>query len=167
MTPRRKVVHNAASGMTTRDALRRALLAAGLIWVSVARATLGGDVASVNADATALHGTLRTRTDGPISILEITVDNGICVRELLDANGLVFAVTWSGPAPPDLAQLLGSYEAQFTAALASLTAPGRQRAVHIAMTDLVVDSAGHLRSYAGRAYLPGRVPPGVAATAIR
>lgn len=153
--------------MSIRDALRRAVLAGGLIWVSVARATLGGDVASVNADATAMHGTIRALTDGPTSILEITVDNGVCVRELLDATGQVFAVTWSGPAPPDLAQLLGSYESQFTATLASLPVPGRQRAVHIGMPDLVVDMAGHLRAYSGRAYLPGRVPPGMATTAIR
>jgi Protein of unknown function (DUF2844) len=167
MTHKLKVVHNGPSGMNIRDALRRALLAAGLLWVSVAHATLGGDGASVSADATAMHGTVLVQADGPVRILEITVDNGMRVRELVDATGLVFGVTWRGPAPPDLAQLLGTYYLQFTTALSSLAAPGRQREVHVGMIDLVVDSAGHLRAYAGRAYIPDRVPPGMAATTIR
>lgn len=153
--------------MKLRDALERPLLAAALMWVGVAHATLGGAITSVYDDAAALHGVVSVRPDGAVSVMELCVDNGIVVRELLDAAGMVIAVTWSGPAPPDLSQLLGSYDQPFTAALAALATPGRQRAVHIQTADLVVDLAGHLRAYSGRAYLPRRMPPGMAASAIR
>ena len=41
------------------------------------------------------------------------------VNEYLSANGTVFAVSWRGPRPPDLSQLLGPYFAEYQTAAAS------------------------------------------------
>jgi hypothetical protein len=73
----------------------------------------------------------------------------------------VFAVSWTAPVLPDLHRLLGSYFNEYTTALAALNRPGLRRSVRIASSGLVVESAGHLRAYAGRAYLPAFVPAGV------
>jgi len=165
LTDQLKLVHNPTLTMNIRSGIRRALFCAGLMWAGMARATLGGDAASVQAYATAVNG--RIRTDSPVRMLQIDVDNGIQVREWLDAAGLVFAVSWSGPAPPDLGQLLGSYYREYVVALSALSTPGRRRAVHVRTADLVLDSEGYLRGYAGRAYLPARLPLDVAATSLR
>jgi hypothetical protein len=89
------------------------------------------------------------------------------VREYLNRDGIVFAVAWSGPAMPDLQRLLGPYFEEYTTALTSLKSPGLHRSVRIASSGLVVESEGHLRAYAGRAYLPALVPGGVSVADLR
>lgn len=153
--------------MTLSNAIRHTLIVTGLTWAGIARAGLGGDTASVDADAATLHGAVSVRADTPVRMLEIEVDNGIQVREWLDAAGVIFAVSWNGPAQPDMRQLLGSYYAQYTTALSALPTLGRVRAVHVRTEDLLVESDGHLRAYSGYAYLPARVPAGVATTTLR
>lgn len=125
-----------------------------------ARAELGGDVASVRADAAQLNGVLQSLAAPPATGMSITIDNGISVHEFVDAGGLVFAVRWSGPAVPDLRVLLGRFFTAYTAGLATLANPGRQRAIQVVSADLVVRTGGHLRAYTGLAYLRDRIPPG-------
>lgn len=127
-----------------------------------ARASLGGDASSVVFDAAQLNGALQQPTpNGSGMALLISVDNGISVHEYLDSTGFVFAVEWSGPALPNLNVLLGNYFSPYSAGLAALAMPGRQRAVRIVSADLVVRTAGHLRAYRGVAYLSDRIPVGV------
>lgn len=89
------------------------------------------------------------------------------VREFLNQDGAVFAVSWSGPVLPDLQQLLGPHFAEYSSALAALAHPGLQRSVRVASSGLVVESGGHMRAYAGRAYLPARIPSGVSVAELR
>jgi hypothetical protein len=140
---------------------------AALLWVSAAQAALGGDAASIVADAAQIHGAIQSSTAAPVGTAIISADNGITVHEFLDSSGMVFAVRWSGPAVPDLQELLGRYFAPYTAVLATLPAAGRQRAIRVITADLVVLSAGHMRAYSGLAYLPQRIPPGVALESLR
>lgn len=160
-------VHNSNMRTATRNCLQSIFVAAGWAWIASAQATLGGDAASVTADAAVLHGLVRLIPGRPFTVLEIAVDNGMRVRELLDGAGLVCAVSWTGPAPPDLSPLLGPYYGPFAAALSALPSPGRRRSVHVQTAGLVVDLEGHLRAYAGRAYLPGRVPAGISQDSLR
>ena len=126
-----------------------------------AYAGLGGDVASVNADAADLHGIVSAEDFSRYTAQEIAAPNGMRVREFLNGNGCVFAVTWTGPALPDLRRLMGVRFAEYAAALAALKHPGLQRSLRVAMPDLIVETAGHLRAYVGRAYLPALIPSGV------
>ena len=72
------------------------------------------------------------------------------VKEYLSPNGTVFAVSWRGPRPPDLSQLLGSYFAEYQTAAA---APHAQRGHLLVQTEnLVVETSGHMRDLRGRAY---------------
>ena len=132
-----------------------------------AHASLGGDAASIDGENLALQGALSIQRTPRYEIREITNGSAMDIREYLNARGMVFAVSWQGPVPPDLQQLLGKYFEPYTAALAALDHPGLHRSVRVATATLIVESSGHLRTYSGRAYLPGEVPAGVPMTDLR
>jgi hypothetical protein len=132
-----------------------------------ARASLGGDGASVAADAAALQGVIHSTLLQQYDIREITADNGMRVREFQDRGGLVFAISWSGPALPDLHQLLGTSYGAYAAALPAADHFRPQRSLRVATSFLVVESGGHMRAYAGRAYLPASIPAGTSAAILR
>jgi hypothetical protein len=154
------------SGMIHRSGML-ALVAMNALWAGPACAGLGSDAAGVVADGAELHGALSSTSLPQYEIDEITTDTGMRVREYLGRDGVVFAVSWSGPVLPDLQRLLGTHYVEYTTALAALTRPGLHRSVRIASSELVVESGGHLRAYAGRAYLPTRVPAGISTADLR
>ena len=127
-----------------------------------AHAALGGNADSVSADSTALKGQLHSTPLVQYDVQEITVGT-LVIREYVTRAGQVFAVTWQGPVPPDLRQLLGSYfpEFQSAAAAAHRANPGIRRQLSVSQPDLVVQSGGRLRDFHGLAYLPSLVPAGV------
>ena len=145
------------------------LLIAGinLLWAGPAHAALGGDAASVLADGVASKGTVNPVIRQQYDIEEFTADTGVQVREYLNRDGVVFAVSWTGPVLPDLQRLLGTHFAAYTEGLAALNHPGLQRSVRVASSALVVESDGHLRAYAGRAYVPALMPAGVSPAELR
>lgn len=136
-------------------------------WACPAFAGLGDDAAGVLADASALHAAVSAVALRQYDIREITAESTMRVREFLNRDGIVFAVDWRGPVMPDLQRLLGPYFREYTTALAALKSPGLHRSVRIASPGLVVNSGGHLRAYAGRAYLPALVPAGVSMSDLR
>ncbi len=142
-----------------------ALALAGLLLAAQARipakAGLGQTVASVQADRLSLKGQLRARPGNGYSVQEITAATGTVVREFVSPAGVIFAVRWSGPAMPDLKQTLGTYFAQYQAALEArrLAGPrGGHNHVEIREPSLVVHAGGHMRQYFGIAYVPSLVP---------
>ena len=152
------------------------LLVAGLIVASVllpsrASAALGGNVATVQADEQAMKAKRAISTGEKYSVHEITTPYGTVVREYVSPGGTVFGVTWRGPFLPNLQQLLGNYYGEFAQAAkeARQSEPRRTRtpSLSVAQPDLVVHSAGHMRSYAGNAYVPGLLPSGVEPQDIR
>jgi hypothetical protein len=157
------MLHNA--DMTVRSVF--ALVAIGSFWVGQAYASLGSDLTSVLEDAAELHGAVQASPFQQFDIEEIVTDNGMRVREFVNRKGIVFAVTWAGPAAPDLQRLLGAQFATYTTALTARTRLGLQRSVRVATPDLVVESTGHLRNFTGRAYLPALLPIGVSAAELR
>jgi Protein of unknown function (DUF2844) len=132
-----------------------------------ALASLGGDMASVAADAAELHGVARTTPMPQYDMEEITSDSGIRVREFLNRDGIVFAVTWNGPVVPNLRTLLGSSFDSYIKGLGALKHPGTQRSLRLASGELVVESGGHMRAYGGRAYLPPLFPAGASPADLR
>jgi hypothetical protein len=144
-----------------------AFLGISLLCAGSAYAGLGSNTASVQDDASALNGAISVEIRQQYSIREISAETGMHVREFLNQDGVVFAVSWSGPALPDLQQILGTHFAEYSAALAALTHPGFHRSVRVASSGLIVESGGHLRAYAGRAYLPALVPAGVTLADLR
>ena len=126
-----------------------------------AQAALGGAAADLAAEAARVGSEVRWQSLTQYEVGEIDAGSGVIVREYVDRAGQVFAVSWTGPVPPDMRQLLGIHFAQYAAGLAAFAHPGLKRSVRVATPDLIVEAGGHLRAYSGRAYLPALLPGGV------
>ncbi|HZF16686.1 MAG TPA: DUF2844 domain-containing protein [Steroidobacteraceae bacterium] len=130
-----------------------------------ALAALGANAASIDGDRVQLKAKLSSFAQPSYSVHLLELPGGSVVREYADGAGLVFAVTWSGPFKPDLRQTLGDYFARY---LSAERKAGSGRAqLSIVQPDLVIESGGRLRSFSGRAYLPGAIPTEVALADLR
>jgi hypothetical protein len=139
-----------------------AVVGAMLVSAFPAWAALGGDVVSIQADQARFRGTRRTVAADSYTVHEIQAASGTVVREYVSAEGKVFAVTFHGPYQPDLRQLLGNYFEQYYRAVQAQGNTGRgRRPVMISQPGLTVQIGGHLRDFAGRAYVPEMLPSGV------
>jgi Protein of unknown function (DUF2844) len=127
------------------------------VYVSApALAALGGDAASVETDRVSMKGALRVTPTVDYSVHEIQTASGIVIREYVSGAGQVFAVSWRGPALPDLAQLLGSYSQPLQQAA---THPHyNHHRLNIETPNVVMQSGGHLRTLYGRAWVPAMLP---------
>ena len=94
-----------------------------------------------------------------------TLASGTRIVEYTDIQGTVFAVTWSGPYLPDLRRLLGRHFASFVRHQQQQT--GLHAAVVLRSSDVVILSTGQMGAFSGRAWLPGRIPEGFDAGALR
>lgn len=88
-----------------------------------------------------------------------TLRGQVEVHELVDAQGIVFAVTWSGPFKPDLKELLGRHFDSFRDKGAQHRGGNRSQ-LAVDTGEAVVVSSGHMRAFEGRAWLPSRLPAG-------
>ncbi len=153
-------------GLPQRLAVFSAII---LLMALPAFAGLGDDVTSVEADQAHMQGTLRTTQTQAYTVHEIQAPTGIVVREYVSpASGKVFGVAWKGPWPPDMRQILSNYFSQYQqAAQAQANSHAGRKPLVIQQPGLVVQAGGHMRSFAGRAYIPDLVPQGMLAEAIR
>jgi hypothetical protein len=120
-------------------------------------AALGDDVASIENDRAQMKGQLRLTSVAGYAVHELQLPSGTVVREYVSSGGKVFAVSWRGPAIPDLQQTLGTYFEQYKAA-SGTTDRGHH---HLAVREpsLVAHAGGHMRAWAGQAYVPALLPP--------
>lgn len=132
-----------------------------------AMAALGGNAASVQADQIRLQASLQTIAAQGYTVHELHAPTGIVVREFVSSSGEVFGVSWDGPWFPDMHQLLGSYFEQFQQAMSQRTNGHGRRPIDITLPGLVVRIGGHPRHFAGQAYVPDMLPPGMKAEEIR
>lgn len=156
------------STLSVALALGAVLLAAGA--PAPARAGLGESVASVQADRVSMKGQLRTRSEPGYSVQEITAGNGALVREYVSSSGVIFAVSWSGPAMPNLQQTLGTFFARYQAAVAAQRSMSGRAGHHHLMVrapSLVVRAGGHMRQYFGMAYVPSLLPQNLSISDLR
>ena len=130
-----------------------------------AEAALGGTEATVRADQAQMSMTLRTMPAARFTMHELTAASGTTVREYVSPAGVVFGVAWQGPSLPDLRQLLGVHFDQYVDAAAARRT--RRAPVRVELPGLVVQSSGHMRAFAGKAYLPQGLPQGVVANEIQ
>ena len=152
-----------------KTVLPLAIVGACLVMSSNVHAALGGAASTVQDDRVQMQGALRQVVrNGPFTLHEMQSASGIVVREYVSDAGTVFAVTWQGATFPDMRQLLGPYFDRYQAEAQRLVRAGRAHGpLTVDLGDVVVQTAGHNRSFMGRAYLPGSLPQGVDAQAIR
>lgn len=146
------------------------LLAAGAVVMSLAApsawATLGRDAASIKDDGAHMKAALRVKpNDNLFTVHELTMPTGTVVREYVSPAGKVFGVAWRGPYLPDFRQLLGDYFAPV------MQTPRNQRQgrgpLEVRQPNVIFQSGGHMRSFFGRAYVPGMLPKGVSADVVQ
>lgn len=140
-------------------------LACSVLSASSALAVLGRDVSSIASDRTSTQSPVRVLSGRDYSIHELQAPTGTVIREFVSPRGEVFAISWQGPAAPDLRQLLGDYFDTYLRA-SQAAPPGRRHSAHVDTGDLVVESGGHMRFLTGRAYLRSKLPDGVDPDAI-
>jgi hypothetical protein len=136
--------------MNHRHLLRRVALLLGigiavLALGSPLAAELGGDLNSVTADQARMKATVRSTQTSSYAVHELQAATGTVVREYVSSAGKVFAVAVQA---------------------AKFHHPGRSP-VLIQQSGLVVESGGHMRSFAGKAYVPQLLPEGTSAEEIR
>ena len=145
---------------TVRTTVRRIswlLLAAAL--AAPCWAALGDLEASVSSDSAKLKASPRVENRPAFTVHELQTPTGTVIREFVAASGVVFAVSWRGPFKPDMNLLLGRYFGAYASAPRS---PGSTRSrLMIEQPDLVVHAGGHIRAFAGIAYVPQLLPANV------
>ncbi len=136
-----------------------------VILPAVAFAALGDNESSIQADQAQMRASLRITRTSAYAVHELRAPTGHVVREYVSPSGTVFGVAWQGPSKPDLKQLLGSH---FDELQQPTSATGVRRGpVVIRQPGLVFEMGGHMRAFAGRAYIPQLLPAGVQADTIR
>jgi len=137
-------------------------------------AALGGTVDSVAEDQAHMRATMSITHSAQFSVHELKTGSRLVIREYVSEDGRVFGVAWQGPFLPDMQQILGTYFQQYSVAAQEArkaqdvqTRSFGRRPLSIREPGLVVDSSGHLRAHAGRAYDPSLLPDGVSADVIR
>ena len=122
-------------------------------------AALGDTEASVISDSQALKASPRVATRAAFTVHELQTPAGTVIREFIAPSGVVFAVSWRGPFKPSMPLLLGQSFAEYAHAPRS---PGSTRShLMIEQPKLIVHAAGHMRSFAGIAYVPQLLPANV------
>jgi Protein of unknown function (DUF2844) len=152
--------------------IKSKMLVMAAVWAALSGAlpafgALGGDVASIEADRVRMQGTRRTMAAQTYSVHEIQAASGTVVREYASSDGKVFAVAFQGRWQPDMRQILGSYFDQYYRAVLAQGIRRGRRPVVIDEPGLSVRIGGHLGSFAGRAYVPEKLPSGVRAEDIQ
>jgi len=130
-------------------------------------AVLGGDASSLRDDQVHMKASRRSTQMPAYTIHELRTPAGTIVREFASPGGRIFAVSWKGPALPDLRQLLGSHFEDLQQAAETQKGRGPRGVLFIQQNGLTVQMGGHMRSYAGRAYLSDQIPAAVRADDLR
>lgn len=152
--------------------MRRAIflmLFLSLLQGALSYAALGGAASSFASKPPAQGAGMPAASDskaGAIyTVSQSKLDSGTVLREYCDEQGQVFAVSWNGPALPDLPALLSGHF-QGSRAGAQQQSPAGTAPALMARPDLVIVSNGHPHAYKGRAWLPTALPSGFSADDI-
>jgi Protein of unknown function (DUF2844) len=125
-----------------------------------------GTSSSSNA-ADAATPVLHQASNSAVRWQESTDANQIRVRQYVSSSGQVYAVSWDGPAMPDVAVLLGTWFDRYRQdASAALPNASGLHSSRVSSSDLMVETAVRLRDFNGRAWLPSALPAGVTAADI-
>jgi hypothetical protein len=133
---------------------------------TIAFAALGDNENSIQADQAQMRASVRITRNPAYDVHELQAPTGHTIREYVSPSGTVFGVAWQGPSKPDLRQLLGAHFDEFVQASEQMQRHGHGPLV-IELPDLVVVSAGHMRAFSGKAYLPQVLPTGTRADDIQ
>lgn len=113
-------------------------------------------------DPTSIKTSAKTSSLGAAySVREI--DNGIrIVKEFVDSEGVVFAISWEGLGRPDFSEIFGDYYDDFVNESKAQFKSRNRKSMNVQASRIVVTNSGHGSDMRGLAYLPAFLPSGVA-----
>lgn len=143
------------------------MLQGALAWAALGSSPsdFGTTTTQTRMAARSLAASSSASTTAVYTISQSTLDSGTIVREYTDASGVVFAVSWTGPTLPDLRTLLGDKFTVMTSNAAKRPKAGHSQ-LAVDQSDVVIVSSGHMRAYAGQAWIPSALPAGFDTTTI-
>jgi hypothetical protein len=125
-----------------------------------AQAGLGSPAARLQQDRVQLGAASTQITHlGAYDKHAMVTSNGVGVRAYSGRDGRVFAVTFNGPAMPDLKVLLGDRFGEYAAAVHP--SPTTHKVYTHSSSTLELSIVKLPRGFTGSAYVPGAVPTGV------
>ena len=136
-----------------------------LAYAGVSHAALGGLPEQFDAEGNTVASTVSSTMSNYVA-RDTTLTTGTHVREYIAANGVVFAVAWTGPVLPDLKALLGKYFDTMVTESKKMPRAGRSH-LGVNLPEVVINSGGHMRAFEGSAWIPAQFPAGFSATDVR
>jgi Protein of unknown function (DUF2844) len=128
-------------------------------------AVLGENSSTIELDSQTLGGQHAMVAKSGFDLHKITLQDGSVVNEFVSPAGTVFGISWQGHSVPNLHQLLGTYFTNLQQGQRTRVVP--RRAITIQGDNFVFTSTGHLRSFRGRAYVPGLIPSSLTAEVVQ
>jgi hypothetical protein len=148
------------------------ILVACLMWsASSARASMGGDASSVDADVAALSGKISSpapqelNQSASYNVKSFVTGDGTSIREYFAPSGAVFGIAWQGRRPADLSVLLGPYYSEYVTASRNKDHVGLHHDV-IQGPNSTVILYGRMGYLQGHAYVQNLAPSGVDAKSV-
>jgi hypothetical protein len=139
----------------------------GLAAPTAASAALGERSESVAADRVRLQARAAGLADqGRYLVHELAAPTAT-LHEFATPDGVVFAVAWSGLAPPELEPLLGAFADDYRAARRPRGPRRGERSARVVGQRVVVETWGRPRDLHGRAWVPALLPAGVMVDELR
>ena len=129
-----------------------------------AAAALGENADTVLADQARMQATLQITSNATFAVHRMLLPSGTTVREYVSPAGMVFALSWEGPAMPELQPLLGRYFEAYVEALKTQSSGGARA---MRQAGLVVQTGGHMRAYVGRVIVAAMLPRGLSEAEIQ
>ncbi|WP_413294261.1 DUF2844 domain-containing protein [Bdellovibrio sp. HCB185ZH] len=129
------------------------------LFAMTAEAALGDQLVTTSS-STSSSARKATSSGSSYSVSEATTDDGVKVRQYVDAQGRVFGISWKGTTLPPLSELLGTYLPEYKK---EVKARGRQfgrRSLKISTDNIVVEGSSRQTDQRGRAYIPASLPQG-------
>ena len=127
-----------------------------LLLVSNALASLGDSVIVDHGKHRVCRDTMGTKSCSCYTIIQTYRNQDSLVKEYVNDAGLVFGVTWQARRVPNMKTLLGRYFPEFQ--IATQARGHKPGPLNLKTKNLIVESAGHMRAFHGRAYLPDLLP---------
>jgi hypothetical protein len=162
-----RVVHGGFLVKSILHPASRFILFLSLIIGTNALAALGEQATTIIADSGKLSAKQKNaNVFSSYSVQELTSDANT-IKEFVDHNGIIFAISWRGIDNPDLSIILGSYYAGYKADEAAKPKVNGRHEFEIKRENLVVQKWGNMRSLRGRAYDPSLIPAGVSVNELQ
>ncbi|WP_413578384.1 DUF2844 domain-containing protein [Bdellovibrio sp. HCB290] len=126
-----------------------------------ASAALGDQLVTTSSSSGGRSAQTKTTTsvDATYTVTE-SETAGIKIRQFVNSQGRVFAITWKGTDLPPLEELLGTHLPEYRDKIAARGRIFGRKTLKIKTENIVVEGSSRQTDQRGRAYIPAILPEG-------